>query len=56
MISITVNSPEKSCIEYPLMACPLYQYVISLFVNLPIRRGPGVLVNVSVLKHRALNK
>jgi hypothetical protein len=27
---------------------PVYQYVINLVVSLPIRRGPGVLIIVSV--------
>jgi hypothetical protein len=30
------------------MASPVYQYVISLVVSLPIRRGPAVLMNVLV--------
>jgi hypothetical protein len=30
---------------------PVYQYVINLIVSLPIRRGPGTFVNVSVRKH-----
>jgi hypothetical protein len=36
--------------------CHIYQCVIYLLVSLPIRRGPGVLVNVSVREHRALNQ
>jgi len=37
------------------MPSPIYQYVISLVVSLPIRRGPGVLMNASVREDRALN-
>jgi hypothetical protein len=37
------------------MPSPIYQYVIDLIVSLPIRRGPGVFMNVSVREHRALN-
>jgi len=37
------------------MPSPIYQYVINLVVSLPIRRGSGVLMNVSVQEHRALN-
>jgi hypothetical protein len=37
------------------MPSPIYQYVIDLIVSLPIRRGPGVFMNVSVRKHSALN-
>jgi hypothetical protein len=36
------------------MPSHVYQYVTSLVVSLPIRRGPGVFKNVSVLQHRAL--
>jgi len=36
------------------MPSPVYQYVINLVVSLPIRRGPGVLVTVSVQEHRNL--
>jgi len=37
------------------MPSPVYQYVIDLVVSLPIRRGPGVLMNVSVGERRAIN-
>jgi len=37
------------------MPSSIYQYVINLVVSLPIRRGPGVLMNVAVREHRALN-
>jgi hypothetical protein len=37
------------------MPSPIYQYVIYLVMSLPIRRGPGVIMNVSVLEHRAFN-
>jgi len=37
------------------MPSPIYQYVINLVVSLPFRRGPGVLMNVSVREHRDLN-
>jgi len=51
VISITVNSPGRSYIEYIQMASSVYQYVISLVVSLPIRRGPGLFMKVSVRKH-----
>jgi len=38
------------------MPSPIYQYVINLVVSLPIRRGPGLLVNFSVREQRALSK
>jgi len=37
------------------MPSPVYQYVINLAVSLPIRRGPGILTNVSVRDYRTLN-
>ena len=37
------------------MPSPNYKYVINLVVSLPIRRGPGVFMNVSVWEHCALN-
>jgi hypothetical protein len=37
------------------MSSPTYQYVIDLVVSLPVRRGPSVLMNVSVREHLALN-
>jgi hypothetical protein len=37
------------------MPSPIYQYVVYLVMSLPIRRGPGVLMNVPVLEHHALN-
>jgi hypothetical protein len=33
------------------MPSPIYQYVINLIVSLPTRRGPRVLMKVSVRKH-----
>jgi len=36
------------------MQFPVYQYVINLVVSLPIRRGPGVFMNVSEQERRAL--
>ena len=38
------------------MPSPIHQYVINLVVNLPIGRGPAVLMNVAVWEHRAFNK
>ena len=38
------------------MPSPIYQYVVNLVVNLATRRGPVVLMNVSVWKHGVLNK
>ena len=55
MIGITVSSPETLYIGYTEMSPAIYQYVVNLFVSLPIRRGPGVLMNVSVQEHHALN-
>jgi len=37
------------------MPSPVYQYVISLLMSLPIMRGPGVFMNVSVWENHALN-
>jgi hypothetical protein len=37
------------------MLPPVYQYVITLVLSLPIRRGPGVLMNVSVREHLTRN-
>jgi len=37
------------------MPSPIYQYVINLVVSVPISRGPGVLMNVLVWEHCALN-
>jgi len=34
------------------MPSPICQYVISLVVGLPIRRGPDVVMNVLVPEHR----
>ena len=56
VIGIIVSHPERSYKEYTRMASHVYQYVINLVVSLPIRRGPGVLINVSVWEHRGLNK
>jgi len=52
---MTVSSPERLYIKYTRMPSPIYQHVISLVVSLPIKRGPDVLMNVSVRGHRALN-
>jgi len=48
MISVTVRFPETFYMEENRKPSPIYQYVINLAVSLPIRRGPGVLRNVSV--------
>ena len=37
------------------MSPPIYQYVMNLFVSLPITSGPGVRMNFSVEEHCALN-
>jgi hypothetical protein len=55
VISITVSSPKIQHIEYTRMQSPFYQLVVYLVVSLPMRRGPGVLINISVREHRALN-
>jgi hypothetical protein len=46
VISITVSSSERSHIEYTRMSSPTCQYVINLVVGPPIRRGPGVFMEV----------
>ena len=56
MISITISSPESSYILYSIMPSPVYQYVINMVVSLPIRRGPAVLMDVSVEEHRLTTK
>ena len=56
MISITVSSPERSHVEYTQVPPPIYPYVISLVVSLPIRSGPGVLMNISVYNNNDDNK
>jgi len=53
VIIITVSSPERSYIERTRMPAPIYQYVISMVVSLPIRKGPGLFISVGEL--RALN-
>jgi len=55
VIGVKVRFTEKSNIEYTRTPSPNYQYVINLVVSLPIRIGPGMLMNVSVRDHRALN-
>lgn len=37
------------------MSSPIYQYVINPIVSLPMRKGPGVVMNVSVWEHQAYN-
>ena len=36
------------------MPSPVYQNVFNMIVSLPIQRGSGVFMNVSVLEHRTL--
>jgi len=36
------------------MPSPIYRCVINMFVSLPIRKGPGVLMNASAWKHGVL--
>jgi hypothetical protein len=36
------------------MPSPIYQYVIELIMRFPIRRGPGVFMNISVREHAIL--
>ena len=55
IVIITFGSPERSYIKYTQKPSPVYQYVINLVVSLPIRRSPGVSVNVLVQEHHALN-
>jgi len=38
------------------MPSGINQYMITLVVSLPSRRGPGAFMNDSVWEHRALNK
>jgi len=37
------------------MPSPIRQYEVNMVVVLPIRRGSGLLMSVSVREHRALN-
>jgi len=37
------------------MPSPVYQYVISLVVSLPIRGGPSLYMKVSVLEHHIID-
>jgi len=55
MTSITVSSRVRPYIEYTRMLSPISQYRINLVVSLSIMRGPGLLMNVLVQKHCALN-
>ena len=52
-ISITVSSPERLYVEYTRIPFLVYLFVISLVVSLPIRRGPGVFMNVLVRENLA---
>jgi len=38
------------------MPSPVYQYMINMIVSLPIQRGLGVFMIVSVLEHHTLRK
>ena len=38
------------------MSSPVYQYMINIVVSIPIRRCPGVFMNVPVREDRALDK
>jgi len=51
MSSITVSSPERWYIDYTQMLSPFNQYVINVFLSLPIRRHSGVFMNVSAREH-----
>jgi len=53
--SITVSSPERSYIEYTRIPSPMYQHMSNLVVSMPIRRGPGMFINVSVWAHHTLH-
>jgi hypothetical protein len=55
MISITVISPEGTYIEYSQMPSPSCQYVINLVVILPIWKGSGEFLKVSVPEHGVLH-
>jgi hypothetical protein len=55
VVNITLNSPERSYIEYTGMPSAICQYVINLVVSLPIRRGPGVFMYVLWWEHCVLN-
>ena len=56
VIRITFSYPERSYIQCTRMPSPVYQYVITLVVSLPIKRGPGVIMKVSMRKNCALTK
>ena len=55
VISNTVSSSEGSQIANMGMPSPIYQYVFDLVVSLPIRRGPGVFMNVCVSEQCFVN-
>jgi hypothetical protein len=55
VINITVSYPERWHIENIRMPSPLFQYVIYLIANLPMRRGLGVIMKVSVQELRVLD-
>jgi len=46
---ITISSRERTVIKYTWMPSPVYQDVINMNFSLPIRRGPGVSVSISIL-------
>jgi len=55
VFSVTVNSPERTLIEYIRMLSSIYQHASNLIVSLPIRRGQDVFMKASVREHRALS-
>ena len=55
VLSITVSSSERSYIEYTGIPSAIYQYVVNLVFSVPMRRCPGLFMNVSVREHRSLN-
>jgi hypothetical protein len=55
VMSITVSYPERWHIEYTWIPSSLFQYVIYLEANLPMRRSLGVIINASIQKHWVLD-
>ena len=48
---MTVSSPDGLHIECTGILSRVYQYVSNININVPIRRDPGIFMNVSVREH-----
>jgi hypothetical protein len=55
VISVTISSPETSYVYYTRMPSSVIQYIINPVLSIPIKIGPGLLMNVSVQEYHALN-